>query len=140
MMTTNVEPITVVTRTKWMDKETNDPYELFDKMIYEKIRSLLLSTLKLYVKTTPGVNGEEGISTAVTVIHIYEKGYKDISYYYEVSDTDRYINSSIGADTIANGAINGFRNFVLDRYFAKKEVTDYKFMLDRYFAKKEVTE
>ena len=96
---------------KWKDRETDNPYELFDRAVHDKLRYSILSPMKIYIKT------ELSDDHKTTTVHIYEKRLGGLSYFYEQPDTDVYFGQPDGETFFAVEVLKSFRKFVLSKYF-----------------------
>ena len=103
---------------KWKERETEDPYELFDKMVHDRLRATVLPPLKVYVKSQEIESNAEGRKPMITIIHIFERKIGGISYYYQLNGTDSFMMASGGAANAANEAIKGFKRYILSKYLA----------------------
>lgn len=110
------------TYVKWKDRETDDPYEIFDRKVHDKLRSVIVPPLKIYVKSQEidSDDPNEG-KVMATMIHIYEKRNRGISYYYQTVRTDIYLPIPNGHVLVANQAVKDFKQYIVDKYIRDDE-------------------
>ena len=106
------------TYVKWKERESEDPYDIFDKTVHDRLRNIILPPLKVYVKSQEIDSDIPGKKPMITIIHIYEKKAGGLSFYYQVNNTDGYLMQQNGSTNVATECVKSFKKYILGKYLA----------------------